>query len=484
MLRFLATWDTGLAIKELSRHQKTCYTDSSRSRRMLSTVSSLPATGQALLLITTSLFIWSLVLGWQLRKSTTDIVSRLTKCVRSGEDSFDNSMGIIQEIRGSYRSKMSQLESIDTASLVATHLNKWTIFKVGTAHATFQQVAAFLSSSPSYLVTLGLIGTFLGLIENLSELSGLLAASNANQMSDLLGSMGTAFTVSLFGVSFSLAVWLWEHILGIDTIEDRLISLASAYLDGVVQKDVKRFSLVGEAVARIETYLSDFLANFTERVGSAIDRAMRDKLDEVFDTLNMMAITTSDVIKKMDSGASRYEASSSLFKQSAEIVIKPNLAQSVVAAAKQITSSSNNFAEHTASLAGHASSLCEAMNAVNGTWRNQSDAIMDMVQKNHSLLHASTELARGIEHSSNSIGESLSAIEEAMPTLEASIKSSNDARVDAQLIMEETKMAVSSLASATSLSAQVSSDISSAASEIRSAIDTLSEILADLEKAK
>lgn len=459
---------------------QSCYRECSCTGDLLEAITALPASGRVLLLITTGMFVVSLMLGFAVQRSTKPVMELLIKSIRRSEDFFIEAQGVVQEIRGSYRLKLSKLESIDTTSLVAAHLNKWYVLRIGGYGTSFQQVSAFLSTAPSYLVTLGLIGTFLGLIENLSELSGLIGASNSTDMSGLLGSMGTAFTVSLFGVSFSLVLWLWEHLLGIDTIDDRLISLIGAYLDGVVQHDVKRYSLVGEAVSRIETYLSEFLANFTDRVGSAIDAAMRDKLDEVFDIISKMARVSAKVIAKMDEGATRYEASSILFKDASDIVTKPNLGQSVVLAAEKLASLNQRLADSVENMTGDLLMTRDALNTMNDLWAQRAEFFAKTLARNQELLAGSITLAERVETASIRFTDSVTVIEEVIPSLKDSISTSSVLRGQAQDLISQAQASTSSLVQASDASARSASAVAAGTEELKSAVTMLSEAVREL----
>jgi MotA/TolQ/ExbB proton channel family len=460
-----------------------CYRSSSCNANVLEAITALPLSGRALLLFTIALFVAALLLGLALQRCSRFPMELLIKSIRRSEDLFVDNQGIVQEIRGSYRLKLSKLESIDTAFLVSAHLNKWFVIKIGGFSASFQQVSAFLSGAPSYLVTLGLIGTFLGLIENLSELSGLIAASNSTDMSGLLGSMGTAFTVSLFGVSFSLVLWLWEHILGIDTIDERMTSLIAAYLEGVVQNDVKRYSLIGEAVARIETYLSEFLANFTERVGDAIDRAMRDKLDEVFDTMTRLAKVSSNVIEKMDQGATRYEASSELFRDASQIVSKPNLGQSVVVAAAKLVSSHERFADSVESMSGDLDMMRGAISTMNDFWAERVKVLSLAMAKNQELLRASTGLAEQIGRSSTMFADRLAVMESSVPVLAETIETSSQARDQAQELLQQAQVCTSSIAQASESAAKTAAAVTVSTEELKNVVGILSEAVRELRTA-
>ena len=461
-----------------------CYRKNSRTGALLNAISALPISGRVLLLITTGLFAASLLLGITIQKSTKSQTELLIKSIRRSEDLFVETEGIVQEIRGSYRLKLSKLESIDTTALIAAHLNKWFILRAGRCNISFQQTASFLSGAPSYLVTLGLIGTFLGLIENLSELSGLVASSNSTDMSGLLGSMGTAFTVSLFGISFSLSLWLWEHILGIDTIEDRLISLIAAYLDGVVQNDVKRYSLVGEAVARIEKYLSEFLANFTDRVGTAIDKAMRDKLDDVFDTISKMARVSTSVIMKMEAGATRYEASSILFNEASQLVSKPNLSRSVIVAAEKLATSNQSFADSAEKLAVDLSVMREAIREMTDTWAEKTDLLATTIAKNQELLAGSTSIAKGIDRSSTRFAKSAAAIAATIPSLDENVKTATSIRQQAEDLMIQTQASTNSLVQASGAAERSATAVAAGTAELKKIVSMLSAAVRELRSPR
>lgn len=451
---------------------------------MISTISALPITGKILLLITAGLFLISASLGWLIRNETKDLMQKLASSVRNGEDYFNDTSGIIQEIRASYRKKVGQLESIDTTTLVQVHLNRWTIAKFSRKKISFQQVTSFLSGAPSYLVTLGLIGTFLGLIENLTELSELVSASSSPEISGLLRSMGTAFTVSFFGVTFSLTLWILEHIMGIDTIEERLIAQITAYLDGIVQTDVKRASPLGEAVERIESYLADFLTNFTECVRIAIEKAMREKLDDVFESINRLSSMSGEIMLLMESGAKRYEASSILFKDSAALLTRPNIGQATIVAADKLSRSNQKFADDAAKLAKSATVMKDMMTDLNESWAAKAEYMTDILSQHETSLSAANQIAEAIVKTATILIDSFERIQQSIPSLDESIRTSNEARSDAQLLVEKMKVAIELLTTASWSAADATNRLSSGSEILSMSVNELKAATDELKKSK
>ena len=109
-------------------------------------------------------------------------------------------------------------------------------FKFGFIRWTFVQIDDLIQGGPGFLITLGLIGTFFGLIQNLGGLSTLFEATDgiSQQIYSTVFTNfpcnGAAFTTSLFGVLLSSIVWILGIFFGITRLRLELELLLCGYL--------------------------------------------------------------------------------------------------------------------------------------------------------------------------------------------------------------------------------------------------------------
>jgi hypothetical protein len=281
-------------------------------------INNLPTTGKVIFYLSGILLISAIFFSEVIARKTYKLRQKIAESINASFDNIDGKNLQIDKLREFYRSRLEILEEVDTKSIVCQHLEQCYFFELVGIRLSFLQLVSFTNSVPAYLVTLGLIGTFLGLIENLSNLSSLLSTDDVQGYSPILNSMGTAFISSLLGVCGSLFIWLYEHFRGIDRIEDKMIFSIVTYLDSVVKPTVQRYSLMGKAVERIEIYLGEFLSNFTESVSVAIDKAMREKLDEVFNTITNLSEESRRLVGTISEISKNYSTASHIFKEAAD----------------------------------------------------------------------------------------------------------------------------------------------------------------------
>jgi methyl-accepting chemotaxis protein len=154
-----------------------------------------------------------------------------------------------------------------------------------------QRLAAAL---PGIFVSIGIFGTFLGLVLGLSGLEFGPLAKNQNNVTTLINGLSLAFSTSLFGILYSI-VFSLIYRLSITDLERSLLlfddliakvfpyssqeDFAVQYLE--IQKDIKQ---------GIQTLATDLALKLAETIGPAVSDAVEQKLipslDRIFDLVS------------------------------------------------------------------------------------------------------------------------------------------------------------------------------------------------------
>lgn len=110
-------------------------------------------------------------------------------------------------------------------------------------------VERFLNATVSLLITLGLLGTFLGLTMAVSDLASMFAGSSEDIMATLeivgsgllssLSGMGVAFTTSLVGISCSIMFTILSVIVSPTKEKERFLVSLEDFLDNVLSPRLK-----------------------------------------------------------------------------------------------------------------------------------------------------------------------------------------------------------------------------------------------------
>lgn len=299
----------------------------------------------------------------EVNKKTRPLLRTLSQSLAEFTDRFGDEDSIVTRARTRYRRALQEIEKVDTQLITSSMLSYTEAARVFGIKLSFTEFDQFVRSGPSTLITLGLLGTFIGLTGNLSELSQILDSAKLSpaesllKASAILSPMATAFISSLVAVSLSLVVWAFGTIKGINTLVADLNELMGAYLDQVVQANSKRYSLMRESLERMEVYLTNFLATFTERVGSSIDRALRDKVAEVFDSLTTSANAQAKYVSFLEDGGNSLQQAGSAFERASAVFSRSSFASDFSDATKQFLLSTTDAAEKSSQLADSASQL-------------------------------------------------------------------------------------------------------------------------------
>ena len=278
----------------------------------------------------TLLFLGLLLSIWKARRKLQPNLKGLARSLRLSEDQFGDESNFVTSARTRYRRAAENIEEVDAHSIAASELSSYELLHIGKWRVNIGGLSELMGSAPGVFITIGLLGTFVGLAANLQELGLLLTPTDdtapgeiVDQLGNVLGPMSTAFLSSLGGVFYSLLFWLIGLVLGCNRLLEETESLLTAYLEQVVQADCNRFSLVRASVERMELCLSNFMSRFSDEVGQAIERAMNEKIKETFDSIqrgskamSLYAETFSEGVQNLDQSGRQFKRASEAFSSS------------------------------------------------------------------------------------------------------------------------------------------------------------------------
>ena len=131
------------------------------------------------------------------------------------------------------------------------------------------------SALPGVLVALGILGTFLGLVQSLPAIGSSTSAEGSQQFQQLVDNvvegMGLAFQTSIWGISLSVLFILIDRI-GVDRLERAVIELSDAIAE--------RFPVMSDAeVAREEFDLLQETSQNIQTLGTDLASALESALE-------------------------------------------------------------------------------------------------------------------------------------------------------------------------------------------------------------
>jgi hypothetical protein len=219
---------------------------------------------------------------------------------------------ILEELEFRYKDASINLETVNTSALIDQVYSRQRIGWFG-----WERVEQFGRNLPNLLISLGLLGTFLGITLNLYELNQTLDSSSANQISTLLPQiqrqlqgMGIAFSSSLIAIFFSALLTICNWIFNINIVKYQLLSSLEDYLDNIYQPTVPGHTPIDKAVDRLVHEFSDFLYRFGDTVRDAVENSLGEKIQEIIDLNNQASNLAMQVYSNFQSSATTMAKSS------------------------------------------------------------------------------------------------------------------------------------------------------------------------------
>jgi hypothetical protein len=322
---------------------------------------TLGPVGWSILSIQLLLFLLLVILGEKLKNSTRALRACLSTSLRESRDCLtdnDPSLSLARSCSTRYRIAAAKIESVDSYAISSSEVSRATAAVFIGRKWSFSQVDDLLHGGAGFLVTLGLIGTFVGLIGNMNELSNLIRGSEGaveqtslmDGLAKLFPSLAAAFSTSLLGVTLSSFLWLIGTVNGILGIKNDTIELLAGYLEQVIQADCRRYSLVGESMERMEIYLTDYLSQFSEKVSCAIENAIADRIGKLVHSLSSQINETRQFIIQVKEGSERLGSAGELYLRAAQQFEQTRFAQ-------EFSEACEIFLRHTEALGSAANNL-------------------------------------------------------------------------------------------------------------------------------
>lgn len=373
--------------------------------------------------IETLLFLMLLYSLFRANRKLRPIMKSLSRSLRLSEDQFGDETNFVTSARTRYRRAAEQIEEVDAYSIASGELSGVELLHIGKWRVNIGGLSELMGSAPGVFITVGLLGTFVGLAANLQVLSELLNTEGGapgeivGKLGNVLGPMSTAFLSSLGGVFYSLLFWLIGLVVGCNRLLDETESLLTAYLEQVVQADCNRFSLMRASVERMELILSKFMSRFSEDVGKAIDKAMSKKIQEVFNSIERGSKAMELYAKTFDSGVKDLNTSGSRFLNASEVFAGSDFAekfgQSTTKFDESIGSATTQFRYLSDNLASAKSSLSNSANHFKDTYtllEGTKDQIHNLAQSVSAEIKIQEESNKGITEATKQLREARLAV--------------------------------------------------------------------------
>lgn len=192
---------------------------------------------------------------------------------------------IVGKVERRYQQASQVLESVNTSALLEGIYQEEKFPFLG-KDLKVEQWDYFCRILPNLLIAFGLLGTFLGITQNLTSISDIFN-NNAGDMiamqslKEPLKSMGIAFSSSLVALLCSSIITIINFVWNTNIAKSELLTALEDYLDNIYQPTIEGHTRLDKAVDRMVNQQNEFLINFHANVSQTFAIALTSISDKV-----------------------------------------------------------------------------------------------------------------------------------------------------------------------------------------------------------
>lgn len=314
---------------------------------------------------------------------------------------------ILKELEKRFEVASKHLEHINTPALIT-----------GLYPVKYDQIDYWCRVLPNLLLSFGLLGTFLGITLNLSNLSQTITQMQNTDINDLdhllsklqepLQSMGIAFITSLVAVVCSSFLTIINLRFNTSLAKYQLVGCLEDYLDNVYYPQLEGQTRLDKVIGNMANTFDGFLTRFGDTVRRAVEDSFRDTLKQFSDE-NIKASKLAeqvyyrllDASGSISQGANDFQAGTSRFQATVKsldtIDLPAQLAQlskiqsSFSDSANTLATNINSQLNIMTDLTKNIDNLTELEEKLYLKYQQLDNSINDKIGENNQFFQATTE---------------------------------------------------------------------------------------------
>ena len=289
-----------------------------------------------------------------------------------------------------------------------------------------RQLMDWTQKAPALLISLGLLGTFVGLTIALMDIGqvlrpGLPPAEISSALGEILNPMGTAFQSSLLGLAFSLLIMFNNQIRGWTTVIENLELDLSHFFDiqlvKLQQRDPNQgLSPVRKEMAgvvqgldafqkKIEATAESFADRLIHTVDQAVERTIGARLDELHNQNLVMAEDARQAVMRMGDMANRLSEAGQDFVAAAAAFRDTDFATVLHDSVQRMFENQESLTRTTESLCERMGLLRESLNRTQMDWQTLAVAAERELKSAATASAASKEAASALVEASAQLSQ-------------------------------------------------------------------------------
>jgi exonuclease VII small subunit len=264
------------------------------------------------------------LLRLNLHKKLEEINNRISRLLVGGEEEGIQPE-IVKRLRNRYQKASKKLEHVNTLALIDSIYKDERVRFLG-FKIQFDRADGITRALPNLLIAFGLIGTFLGITSNLTNISEIVTgfSDSSQNISGLvqklqspLQDMGIAFSSSLFGLLFGSILTIANTILNTSLAKNQLIASLEDYLDNIYKPTVEGNTRLDTAIDRMVDQQQQFLLRFHENVGRVLETSFGRAANQIAEECGRINQIAENVYTNFSNAAGTISTGATTFQQAA-----------------------------------------------------------------------------------------------------------------------------------------------------------------------
>lgn len=355
-----------------------------------------------ILLFLTLITIILRVAVYQYLASVSNRVKRLIH-----NDSRGTTPKIVQEIERRLQEAIANLDKINTGALID---------QVYHQYLSATEWRDYLCRwFPNLLLALGLLGTFVGITINLTELSQTINEFGVGNIDDLVNQvqtpiqgMGVAFVSSLTAVACSALLTVVNLLQNTSVAKAQLISALEDYVDNIYMPGLGYRAPIDRAVDRIETFFDRMSSQVLTGMNDAVESSLGDKVQKITEGNLQANHLATQVYNRFMESANAMKSGATVFRESANIIEGSQFAHKLSGAAENLTNSQKELSVSASILSESTQAMTQAIATIKGSGQEMEQLTKEV----NSLNQQSAEVLSLNRSNQESIADIVSQLQQ------------------------------------------------------------------------
>lgn len=319
--------------------------------------------------------VYALKISHNLWALTSPLARRLAELHQVAPVAMDLDDPWLGRIKQRYESLIRHVDTVDTAEFSAGEIETMPLVVFGKT-MTASAAQSWLRQSPGVLVSLGLLGTFLGLTIGLGQINGLLAkeatpSQTTTALAAIVAPMGTAFQTSLVGLFLSLLVLVWSQSNGTRDCLERCELLLSSWLETVLPQYLgsKVMTPLRQSIEDLNSTVKILPEALQQAIQESMHKAFAAKLDEIFTANTELAAEALGSVRQLSAISSSLNESGQDFVRAAQVFRHSDFAATLHESVQGLLASREFLATSTDGLCNRLLDVKESLLGMQSQWK-------------------------------------------------------------------------------------------------------------------